>query len=71
MGIGTNIFAGANLGTGSRSQASSPALATATYGPSTSGGRHPLSPTGGFGVGFWMAVGGLALLVAVRSSLPR
>jgi hypothetical protein len=68
-GIGTNIFAGANLNTGS--QSNSPALASATYGPSTSTGRHPLSPTGGFGVGFWMAVGGLVLLIAVRSSLPR
>jgi hypothetical protein len=68
-GIGTNIFAGMGLSTGSSN--SSPALADATYGPSTSRGRHPLSPTGGFGLGFWFAAGGLALLVAIRWSLPR
>ena len=68
-GVGTNIFAGgsATASTGS----SSPALADQTYGPPASGGKGPLHPATGFGSGFWLAVGGVVLLVMIRQSLPR
>ena len=67
-GIGTNIFAG---GSASASTASSPAVASNTYGPPAAGSKGALHPATGFGSGFWLAVGGLVLLVVVRQSLPR
>ena len=45
----------------------------AAYGPATtSNGDHPLKPTSdnGFAWGFWLGVGGLAVLVMIRRSLP-
>ena len=69
-GIGTNIFAGGSA-TASTGTSSSPTLASQTYGPPAAGRAGPLSPRAGFGAGFWLAVGGVVLLVVVRQSLPR
>lgn len=70
-GVGTNIFgtAGATIDTGT---SSSPSLATETYGPPAEGSaRGAFSPRHGHGAGFWLAVGGVAILVLIRQSLPR
>lgn len=69
-GIGTNIFAGGSA-TASTGSGSSPALAAQTYGPPAAGSKGPLHPGTGFGSGFWLAVGGVVILVIVRQSLPR
>jgi len=71
MAIGTNIFgeAGATVDVGGGSDLAP--LAAATYGPSGQGSAGPLSPRHGHGAGFWLAVGGVVVLVLVRQSLPR
>jgi hypothetical protein len=69
-GVGTNIFASAGA-SADTSTNSSPALAAATYGPPAEGSVGPLSPRTGHGAGFWLAVGGVAILILVRQSLPR
>lgn len=68
-GVGTNIFAGAsaNADTGGGSAA----LATETYGPPAAGSAGAFSPRRGQGLGFWLAVGGVGLLICIRQSLPR
>lgn len=69
MAIGTNIFA--NIG-GGPAEASAGAHADLSYGPGPSSTpRHPLSPRNGFGLGFWLGVGGVVVLVLIRQSLPR
>jgi hypothetical protein len=68
-GIGTNIFGGASATASTTSSSSD--LAAMTYGPPAAGGKGPLHPGTGFGSGFWLAVGGVVLLVIVRQSLPR
>lgn len=68
-GIGTNIFGGASATASSSS--GTPAMASQIYGPPASGGKGPLHPGTGFGAGFWLAVGGMVVLVIVRQSLPR
>jgi hypothetical protein len=69
-GIGTNIFAGlsANANTGGNGGGD---LASATYGPTASGSSGPFSPRRGQGLGFWLAVAGVGVLVLIRQSLPR
>jgi hypothetical protein len=70
-GIGSNIFASTGASVNASTD-SSPALATATYGPPAGGGNGaPFSPTHGHGLGFWFAVGGVVVLVFIRQSLPR
>lgn len=73
-GIGSNIFAelgaSTSASTGSAS-AASPSLATETYGPAAEGSVSAFSPRHGHGFGFWLAVGGVVVLVMVRQSLPR
>lgn len=74
-GIGTNIFASTGLSAGADldggNGASSPSLASQTYGPAAQGGVGPFSPRHGAGLGFWGAVAGVVLLVLIRQSLPR
>jgi len=73
-GIGSNIFAevsGSTGGSASASTAASPSLATETYGPAAEGSVGAFSPRHGHGLGFWLAVGGVVVLVMVRQSLPR
>ena len=74
-GIGSNIFAEMSTGasaSASTASSSSPALADATYGPPAEGsGKGAFSPRTGHGAGFWLAVGGMVVLVMVRQSLPR
>ena len=71
-GVGTNIFgsagASASASTGGGGSAS---LATETYGPPAAGGAGVFSPRRSQGLGFWLAVGGVGLLVMIRQSLPR
>jgi hypothetical protein len=68
-GIGSNIFASVGATTGA---AEDPApLAAATYGPAGNAAAGPFSPRRGQGAGFWLAVGGVAVLVLIRQSLPR
>jgi hypothetical protein len=70
-GVGTNIFASTGASVNASTD-SSAALATATYGPPAGGnGGGPFSPTHGHGLGFWLAVGGVVVLVFIRQSLPR
>lgn len=73
--IGGNIFAGAGLsaddGAIDGGAAQSAPLAAATYGPQGAGAAGPLSPRRGQGAGFWLAVGGVVVLVCIRQSLPR
>lgn len=70
-GIGTNIFASGGVSVDSDSS-SSASVATQTYGPSADGtSAGSLSPRRAHGAGFWLAVGGVVLLVFVRQSLPR
>jgi hypothetical protein len=72
-GIGTNIFASTGLSasadTGNGGDSAS--LASATYGPPAAGATSPFHPGHGVGLGFWLAVGGVVVLVLVRQSLPR
>jgi hypothetical protein len=72
-GIGTNIFASTGLSGGAQltSDGDGAALASATYGPAASGSVGPFSPRHGHGLGFWLAVAGVGVLVLVRQSLPR
>jgi hypothetical protein len=72
-GIGSNIFgeAGVSVGGTPTSSNASPALATETYGPAAEGSVGAFSPRHGHGLGFWLAVGGVVVLVMVRQSLPR
>ena len=72
MGIGSNIFASADASVGTSGGGGDTApLAEATYGPSGQPAAGPLSPRRGHGAGFWLAVGGVVVLVLVRQSLPR
>ncbi len=70
-GIGTNIFAGADASVDTGGGSDPAPLAAATYGPSGTGAAGPLSPRHGHGAGFWLAVGGVVVLVLGRQSLPR
>jgi len=71
-GIGANIFAGADASASSApASTASPSLATETYGPPAAGGTGPFSPRHSHGLGFWLAVGGVGLLIMIRQSLPR
>jgi hypothetical protein len=72
-GIGTNIFASSGLTAGGQltSDGDDTTLASATYGPAAAGGVGPFSPRHGHGLGFWLAVAGVGVLVLVRQSLPR
>jgi hypothetical protein len=69
-GLGTNIFASADVDAGSL-MASASTGADAIYGPPSSaqGSRHPLHPRNF--PGFWVSAGALAALVLIRWSLPR
>jgi len=69
VGIGTNIFAGADVSTDGGG--SSVPVETATYGPQGTSAAGPFSPRHGHGAGFWLAIAGVVILVAVRQSLPR
>lgn len=69
-GVGTNIFAATGV-SASASTDSAPALAAATYGPPGEGSSGAFSPRHGHGLGFWLAVAGVGILVLVRQSLPR
>jgi hypothetical protein len=65
-----SIFADADVGPAQLSGGSSVDLA---FGPPSSGGTdtHPLHPLGsGFGLAFWLGVGGLVALVCIRRALP-
>jgi hypothetical protein len=70
MAVGTNIFAGlsADASTGGSGGAS---LTNATYGPPAAGSTGAFSPRRGQGLGFWLAVAGVGVLVLIRQSLPR
>lgn len=70
-GIGSNIFAGGDVSLDTGSSSSSGSLANATYGPAAAGSTSNFSPRTGHGAGFWLAVGGVALLIFIRQSLPR
>ena len=71
-GVGTNIFASAGASsTASSGMTDSASLATETYGPPAAGSAGPFSPFHGHGAAFWLAVGGVVVLVLVRQSLPR
>lgn len=70
-GVGTNIFASTGVSATASSGGDAGALSTATYGPEASGSSGPLSPKRGQGAGFWLAVGGVAILICIRQSLPR
>jgi hypothetical protein len=72
-GVGTNIFASTGLtgGASLTTDGDSTALAADTYGPAAAGGVGPFSPRHGHGLGFWLAVAGVGVLVLVRQSLPR
>lgn len=67
-GIGTSVFAELDAQTQGDS---SGALAAATYGPPAAGRGGAFSPGHGVGAGFWLAVGGVVVLVLIRQSLPR
>lgn len=69
-GVGTNIFGSAGA-SATASTDSAPALAAQTYGPPAEGSVGAFSPRTGHGAGFWLAVGGVVVLVLVRQSLPR
>lgn len=71
MAIGSNIFASAGASVDAGGGSDPAPLAAATYGPSGDGAASPLSPRKGHGAGFWLAVGGVVILVCVRQSLPR
>jgi hypothetical protein len=65
-----SIFADADVGPADLSGSSSVDLA---FGPpsSSNGDAHPLHPTAsGFGLAFWLGVGGLVALCLIRRSLP-
>jgi hypothetical protein len=70
-GIGSNIFG--SFGASAQAETdSSAALATATYGPTAPGAAGgAFSPRHGHGMGFWLSVAGVVVLVLVRQSLPR
>ena len=75
-GIGTNIFASTGLSASADSvsganYSDTSQLASATYGPAADGSVGPFSPRHGVGLGFWLAVGGVAVLILIRQSLPR
>lgn len=70
QGIGANIFAGGQA-SATTASTQSDSLASATYGPPAGGGSGPFSPRRGQGAGFWLAVGGVGLLILIRQSLPR
>ena len=73
-GIGTNIFASTGLSASAGDgggNGDGAALASATYGPPANGSVGPFSPTHGVGLGFWLAVTGVVILIFVRQSLPR
>jgi hypothetical protein len=71
-GVGTNIFASTGASaTASTGGGDSASLATETYGPAAAGSAGAFSPRRGQGLGFWLAVGGVGLLIMVRQSLPR
>ena len=69
-GIGSNIFASTGASVNATTTGTSD-LASATYGPPAAGSVGPFSPRHGVGAGFWLAVGGVVVLVLVRQSLPR
>lgn len=69
-GIGSNIFAGGSA-TASIGGTDSGSLAAETYGPPAAGGSGAFSPRRGQGLGFWLAAGGVVVLVFIRQSLPR
>jgi hypothetical protein len=71
MGIGSNIFASTGASVEVDGGGDAAPLAAATYGPSGSGAAGPLSPRRGHGAGFWLAVGGVVVLICIRQSLPR
>jgi len=68
-GVGTNIFASTGLSASASTDSAS--LNAATYGPPAAGGVAPFSPRHGVGLGFWLAVTGVVVLVFIRQSLPR
>lgn len=77
-GIGTSIFADANVGGASLDAGGSASVGggggdgSSIFGPPPGGRAHPLHPTAsGFGLGFWGGVGGIVLLIVIRQSLPR
>jgi len=70
-GVGTNIFAGADATATTGAGGPSSSLSAATYGPPAAGSAGPFSPRRGQGAGFWLAVGGVVVLVLIRQSLPR
>lgn len=72
-GVGTNIFASTGLSGSAQLTANGDGttLAAATYGPAASGAVGPFSPRHGHGLGFWLSVAGIGVLVLIRQSLPR
>lgn len=71
-GVGTNIFASTGLSASADSgSASTASLDTQTYGPSAQGSSGVFSPRRPQALGFWLACGGVVVLVCIRQSLPR
>ena len=71
-GVGTNIFGDAGVSaSASTGGGGSASLATQTYGPPAAGSSGVFSPKRGQGLGFWLAIGGVVVLVCIRQSLPR
>ncbi len=70
-GVGTNIFASTGLSANASTDSGSAPLAAATYGPDAAGSAGVFSPRHGHGLGFWLAVAGVGVLVVIRQSLPR
>lgn len=70
--LGANIFGTADA-TAGPAMASADAGAMAAFGPPTSAaarsGGH-FHPGTGFGLAFWLGVGGVVALVVIRRSLP-
>ena len=72
-----SIFADSDVGVGlGPASASGSVGANLAFGPAagaeSSGSRHPLIPgsANGFAWGFWLGVGGLAVMLFVRHNLP-
>jgi hypothetical protein len=70
-GVGTNIFASTGLSASADTSTTDGPLVSQTYGPQATGGVSPFDPRHGHGLGFWLAVAGVGVLVLIRQSLPR
>lgn len=68
--IGGNVFAEADAAV-SMPTGTTSSLPTMTYGPPAAAAAGPFSPRHGHGLGFWLSVAGVGVLVLIRQSLPR